>query len=57
VWYPKNKRCENELHNYPLHGTFAEASVEAAKRMHQGWKAPLCPDCNLYGWLPPQAKK
>lgn len=58
-WLPKGKACGNVLHSYPLPANiaFGQVSVEIARRLVHGWQNPECPDCGMFGWIPPQEVK
>lgn len=45
--------CSNPLHDHPLPKGYIAASVEAGRRLRQGWKNRCCHACGFYGWLPP----
>lgn len=45
--------CPNVLHDFPLPNGYVDASEVAARRLRQHWRNTRCPDCGLYGWMPP----
>ena len=45
--------CPNSLHDHPLPDGYNDAHRVAAKRLRQRWSNTRCPDCGLYGWVPP----
>jgi len=49
--------CPNALHDYPLPAGYVDASVVAERRLRQRWRSARCPDCHLYGWVPPAFSK
>jgi len=45
--------CPNALHDHPLPSGYTDAFEAAGARTRKGWHSRRCPDCNLYGWVPP----
>lgn len=49
--------CPNTLHDHPLPSGYVAASDVATRRLRLRWRNLRCPDCGLYGWLPPGFSK
>lgn len=45
--------CPNPLHDHPLPLGYIEAGEVARKRLRKRWSEKRCPDCRLFGWIPP----
>jgi hypothetical protein len=50
---PRGTDCPNALHDHPLPNGYVDASEEASHRLYKRWINRKCPDCGLYGWVPP----
>lgn len=50
---PRGTDCPDTLHDWPLPTGYGDASDVAARRLRKRWGNRRCPDCGLYGWVPP----
>jgi hypothetical protein len=48
--------CANTLHDRPLPRSYVTAIEVAERRVKLGWTEAKCPDCGLYGWVPPMGR-